>query len=248
MKPIGETTVLITGASRGIGAAIATRFAKEGFRIVIHYAQSHEAANEVARRCMGYGSDVMTISADLRSNEQLKRMRDKLEAEGFIPDILINNAGVAYYGLFTDVTEEQWDECMAVNLKGAFLCTQLFAPQMIRQRYGRIINVSSVWGITGASCEVIYSTAKGGINAFTKALAKELAPSGITVNAVAPGAVETEMIDHLDADERYALQEEIPLGRLGSPEEVASLVYYLALPESGYLTGQVISPNGGWQA
>lgn len=248
MKPIGETTVLITGASRGIGAAIAARFAREGYRIVIHYAKSHEQANEVARRCMSYGSEVMTISADLRSTEQLQRMKEKLEAEGFAPDILVNNAGTAYYGLFTDVTEADWDECMAINLKGAFLCSQLFAPYMIRQRYGRIINISSVWGISGASCEVMYSAAKGGVNAFTKALAKELAPSGITVNAVAPGAVDTDMIEHLDTEERHALQEEIPLGRLGTPEEVASLVYYLALLESGYVTGQVISPNGGWQA
>lgn len=247
MKALTEMTVLITGGSRGIGAAIAERFASVGMRIVIHYMQAHEAANEVARRCLELGCDVMTISADLRDREQLQRMHDKLEAEGFLPDIVVNNAGASYYGLFTDVTEEEWDECMAINLKGTFMTTQLFVPAMIRQKYGRIINVSSVWGITGASCEVMYSAAKGGINAFTKALAKELAPSGVTVNAVAPGAVDTDMLKHLAHDEREALEEEIPVGRLGSPEEIASLVYFLALPESSYITGQVISPNGGWQ-
>ncbi len=135
---------------------------------------------------------------------------------------------------------------MAVNLKGMFLCCQLFMPSMISRKYGRIINVSSVWGMSGASCEVLYSTTKGGMNAFTKALAKELAPSGITVNAVAPGAVDTEMNHNLNEDERAALAEEIPVGRFGKPDEVASLVYFLSLPESGYITGQIISPNGGW--
>ena len=135
---------------------------------------------------------------------------------------------------------------MTVNLKGLFLMTQSFMDSMVNARFGRIINVSSIWGLTGASCEVLYSTAKGGVNAFTKALAKELAPSGVTVNAVAPGAVDTSMLQHLQADELASLQEAIPAGRLASPEEIAALVYFLTLPESGYLTGQIISPNGGW--
>lgn len=247
MKALAETSVLITGASRGIGAAIAHRFASVGMKVIIHYLNSHEAANEVARTCLAYGGEAITIRADLRSAEQIDRMKSKLDELGFTPDILVNNAGTAYYGLFTDVTEEEWDDCMNINLKGMFLCTQHFAPHMISQKYGRIINVSSVWGITGASCEVMYSTAKGGVNAFTKSLAKELAPSGVTVNAVAPGAVDTDMIKHLDTSERTALEEDIPAGRLGTPEEIASLVYFLALPESSYITGQVISPNGGWQ-
>ncbi|UHA73875.1 elongation factor P 5-aminopentanone reductase [Paenibacillus sp. 481] len=247
MKALGETAVLITGGSRGIGSAVAERFASVGMKVIIHYLQAHEAANEVARRCLQYGGDVLTVTADLRSRDQLLRMQEKLELHGFTPDILVNNAGVAHYGLFTDVTEEEWDDNMAINLKGMFMCTQLFAPHMISQKYGRIINVSSVWGLTGASCEVMYSTAKGGVNAFTKALAKELAPSGVTVNAVAPGVVETDMIKHLNAEERALLQSDIPAGRLASPEEIASLVYFLALPESSYITGQVISPNGGWQ-
>jgi len=246
VKPLSEMTVLITGGSRGIGAAIAKRFAKEGYRIVIHYLQGHEHANETARQCISLGAEVLTISADLSSREQLTRMKEKLDALAITPDVVVNNAGVSHYGLLSDVTEEQWDHVMNINLKGMFFCTQLFMPHMISQRYGRFINVSSVWGITGAACEVLYSTTKGGINAFTKALAKELAPSGVTVNAVAPGVVETDMMNGFDPAEKEALAQEIPLGRFGSTEEIASLVYFLALPESSYITGQVISPNGGW--
>jgi len=246
MKPLHEMTVLVTGASRGIGAAIAERFAAEGMNIVIHYLASHEAANETARRCMRTAANVMTVSADITSREQLLRMQEKLESKGMVPDILVNNAGVAHYGLLSDVTDDIWDRLMNVNLKGMFLCTQLFMPGMISRRYGRIVNVSSVWGMSGASCEVVYSTTKGGVNAFTKALAKELAPSGVTVNAVAPGAVDTDMLGGLEARDRTHLEQDIPAGRLAQPDEIASLVYFLALPESGYITGQIISPNGGW--
>ncbi|MEK3734641.1 MULTISPECIES: elongation factor P 5-aminopentanone reductase [Paenibacillus] len=246
LKPIGEMTVLVTGASRGIGAAIAERFASVRMNVVLHYRNSHEAANEVARRCMAHGAKVMTVSADLSDKEQIVRMREKLEAHGMEPDILVNNAGVSHYGLLSDVTEEEWDSLMSINLKGLFMCTQTFMGRMVSQRFGRIINVSSVWGMSGASCEVLYSTSKGGVNAFTKALAKELAPSGVTVNAVAPGAVDTSMLDHLEPEDIRLLQEEIPAGRLAQPDEISSLVYFLALPESGYITGQIISPNGGW--
>ena len=245
-KPIGEMTVLITGGSGGIGGAIAERFASVGMNIVIHYMHSHEAANDVARRCLALGAKVLTVAADMKDRSQLLRMAERLESSGMRPDILVNNAGKAHYGMLADVTEEEWDEVMAVNLKGTFLCSQIFMPYMVSQRYGRIINVSSVWGISGASCEVAYSASKGGVNAFTKALAKELAPSGVTVNAVAPGAVHTAMLNNLQEEDLRMLEEEIPAGRLASPEEVASLVYFLALPESGYITGQVISPNGGW--
>ncbi|MBD0380291.1 elongation factor P 5-aminopentanone reductase [Paenibacillus sedimenti] len=245
-KPFTEQTVLITGASRGIGAAIAERFAMVGMNVVIHYRESHEAANEVARSCMKHGAKVLTVSADIRSREQINKMKEKLEQRGTVPDIIVNNAGIAHYGLLSDVSEEDWDLIMDINLKGAFLCTQAFMTPMIQQKYGRIINVSSIWGISGASCEVVYSTAKGGMNAFTKALAKELAPSGVTVNAVAPGAVSTEMMAGFQAEEKAALENEIPAGRFALPDEIASLVYFLALPESGYITGQIISPNGGW--
>lgn len=246
MTVLKQQTALITGASRGIGAAIAERFATLGMNVVIHYSRSHEAANDVARRCLSLGANAMTVSADIRSTEQIERMKEKLAAHGLVPNILVNNAGISHYGLLSDLSETDWDDIMNVNLKGTFLCTKAFMPAMISAKYGRIINVSSIWGMSGASCEVAYSTAKGGINAFTKALAKELAPSGVTVNAVAPGAVQTDMMASFDGEEIAALQNEIPAGRLGQPDEIASLVYFLALPESGYITGQVISPNGGW--
>jgi 3-oxoacyl-[acyl-carrier protein] reductase len=245
-RPFTEQTVLITGGSRGIGAAIAERFASVGMNVIIHYLSSHEAANESARACMKHGAKVLTVSADLRSRDQILKMQEKLEQRDMVPDILVNNAGISHYGLLSDVTEEVWDDVMEINLKGAFLCTQVFMQQMIQNKYGRIINVSSIWGISGASCEVVYSTAKGGMNAFTKALAKELAPSGITVNAVAPGAVDTQMMSAFNAEEKAALESEIPAGRFALPNEIASLVYFLALPESSYITGQIISPNGGW--
>lgn len=245
-KPLNEMTVLVTGGSRGIGAAIAKRFAKEGYQIIIHYLHSHEQANETARECITLGAKVMTISADLGSGEQLQRMKEKLDLAGLKPDIIVNNGGITHYGLLQDVSEQQWDAVMNVNLKGMFLCSQLFMGHMVNQRYGRIINISSIWGLTGAACEVLYSTTKGGMNAFTKALAKELAPSGITVNAVAPGAVNTDMMQEFALTEQEAIQQEIPVGRFGSTEEIASLVYFLSLPESSYITGQVISPNGGW--
>ncbi|MCS7461829.1 3-oxoacyl-ACP reductase FabG [Paenibacillus doosanensis] len=245
-KPFTEQTVLITGASRGIGAAIAQRFSTVGMNVIIHYLQSHEGANETARSCMKHGAKVLTAAADLRSREQIARLYEKLDHHNMIPDILVNNAGISHYGLLSDVTEEMWDDVMGVNLKGTFLTTQQFMQPMINRKYGRIINVSSIWGISGASCEVVYSTAKGGMNAFTKALAKELAPSGVTVNAVAPGAVDTMMMAGFDSEEKAALENEIPAGRFAQPDEIASLVYFLALPESGYITGQIISPNGGW--
>lgn len=245
-KQLGEMTVLITGASRGIGADIALRFASMGMNVIIHYLHSHEMANDVARRCIELGAKVLTVSADLRQRADIVKMKEKLDAHHLKPDILVNNAGISHYSMVADVDEDKWDEVMAVNLKSVFLCSQLFMPYMISQRFGRIINVSSIWGIAGGSCEAVYSAAKGGVNAFTKALAKELAPSGVTVNAVAPGAVKTEMMDRFDADELKMLEEEIPVGRLADPEEIASLVYFLALPESSYITGQIISPNGGW--
>lgn len=215
--------------------------------VVIQYFRSHDAAKQVEERCSSYGHRVLNVSADIGSKVQVNQLKEKLELQHLMPDIVVNNAGVSHYGLFTDMSEQEWDQVINTNLKGAFLCAQAFVPHMIRQRFGRVINISSVWGMTGASCEVAYSASKGAINAMTKAMAKELAPSGITVNAVAPGVVETEMMDQFNDDDKESLRQDIPMGRFAMPKEIASLVYYLSLPESGYLTGQVISPNGGWQ-
>jgi 3-oxoacyl-[acyl-carrier protein] reductase len=246
MKPIQQQTVLVTGASRGIGAAVALRFAKLGMRVVIHYCHSHADAIDMANSCKQLGVEVMTVPADLQSKSDIQGMMKTLENSNFLPDILINNAGISHVGVIDELTEDTWDSIMNVNLKGAFLCTQAFMFPMIKQKFGRIINVSSVWGLTGASCEVAYSTAKGGLNTFTKALAKELAPSGITVNAVAPGAVDTDMLSVYSNDEKQQLVNQIPMRRLATTDEIAALIVFLALPDSSYITGQIISPNGGW--
>ncbi|CAM3442869.1 MULTISPECIES: elongation factor P 5-aminopentanone reductase [Saccharibacillus] len=245
-KPSG-TAVLVTGASGGIGSAIAERFAADGCRVALHYSSSAEAVRAAADRCASLGAaEVLTARADVRSRAEVLRMRDELKSAGFVPDVLVNNAGVSHYGMLCDVTDEEWDRVMEVNLKGTFLCSQAFMEEMVSRKYGRIINISSVWGLAGASCEVVYSAAKGGINAFTKALAKELALSGVSVNAVAPGAVRTAMLDALSTEELAALAEEIPVGRLAEPREIAETVRFLSLPESAYMTGQILSPNGGW--
>lgn len=246
-RPLQGRTALVTGASRGIGAAIAERLASAGAHVIIHYRMAADAAESIAHRCSQHQVNVITAAADIASKQEIQQLHDKLEKQGMLPDILVNNAGYAHYGMLADLSEHEWDMIMNINLKGMFLCTQAFMQRMVSQQFGRIINVSSVWGISGASCEVAYSAAKGGVNAFTKALAKELAPSGVTVNAVAPGVVETRMVQHLSTEERNALLDDIPVGRFAQPEEVASLVHFLSLPDSAYITGQIISPNGGWQ-
>lgn len=245
-KPSG-TCVLVTGASGGIGSAVAERFALDGCRVALHYSTSEEAVRAAADRCASLGAaEVLTVRADVSKRAEVLRMRDELRTSGFVPHVLVNNAGVAHYGMLQDVTDEEWDHVMNVNLKGTFLCSQIFMQDMVSSKYGRIINMSSVWGLSGASCEVAYSAAKGGINAFTKALAKELALSGVSVNAVAPGAVRTAMLDTLSEEELNTLAEEIPAGRLAEPRDIAETVHFLALPECGYMTGQILSPNGGW--
>lgn len=244
-KALSEMTVLITGASRGIGRAIAVRFASIGMNIVINYNSNVEAANETARLCLQAGGRPVTVAANVANREEVVKMKEKVDRMGLFPDIIVNNAGVSLYGLLYDVTESEWDNVVGTNLKGTFLTTQLFSPHMVRQKFGRIINVSSIWGESGASCEAVYAMTKGGVNAFTKSMARELAPSNITVNAVAPGVIQTEMLNPIHLDDQQQLANEIPAGRFGQPEEIASLVYFLALPESSYINGQIISPNGG---
>lgn len=246
-RALSEMTVLITGGSRGIGAAVAKRFSQVQMNIVIIYENAHEAANETARTCMDNGSRVMTAKVDIRSRDQLERLRDRLETAGLLPDIVVNNAAISHYGVLSEITDEEWDDAFAVNVRGMYICTQLFLPFLLSQKYGRIINISSIWGDAGASCESLYAATKGAVNAFTKSMSKELAPSGVTVNAVSPGVVDTEMMAGFDSSEKEALSKDIPAGRFAQPDEIASLVYFLALPESGYITGQIISPNGGFR-
>ena len=223
--------VLITGGSRGIGAAMAKVFAENGYSVFITYKKNHAAASAVG--ATAFCADV----TDFRT------MHDVIEKTGGV-DVLINNAGIAEQKLFSDITPEDWARMIGVNLTGVYNCCHAALPYMIRKKSGCIINVSSMWGICGASCEVHYSAAKAGVIGLTKALAKEVAPSGITVNCIAPGAVDTDMNKILSAEDIELLKEETPLGRLGTPEEIAKCALYLA-QNGGFMTGQVLSPNGG---
>ena len=238
-------TVLITGASRGIGRATALRFAREGYNIVINYLRSVDAAYNLLHELQDYPCNAILIQADITNRVQVRGMVSQSLTQFGAIDVLVNNSGIAQQKLFTDITEDEWNNMFDVNVKGAFHCCQFVLPDMIHRKEGRIINVSSMWGITGASCEVHYSASKAAVIGLTKALAKELAPSNIQVNAIACGAIDTEMNQWMDEDDLIALVDEIPSGRLGRAEEVADLAYHLGYKES-YLTGQIIGLDGGW--
>ena len=241
-------TVLITGASRGIGRACAEVFAREGMNIIINYNKSKVCALELEKKISDIYPDVNVISicADVSDSLDVKNMFEKVKNMFGGVDILINNAAVAHRSLFQDVTDEERDYIFGVNVYGVFNCTREALPYMIHRKRGRIINISSMWGISGSSCEVHYSASKAAIIGFTRALSKELAPSGILVNCVAPGVIDTEMNDHLSDEDRLSLCEATPLGRIGSPEEVAETVLFLASERAGFITGQVISVDGGF--
>ncbi|MBQ2661864.1 MAG: SDR family oxidoreductase [Clostridia bacterium] len=242
---MGET-VFITGASRGIGAESAKAFAKKGYKVGINYLKNDEAAQKVADEIASFGGTCLLVKGNVASLEDMQKNIDEVTEKLGKISVLINNAGIAYNGVFQDTSPEKWDEIFKVNVNGAYNTTSIVLPSMISEKRGRIINISSIWGMTGASCEVAYSASKAAIIGFTKALAKEVAPSNITVNCVAPGVIDTDMNASLDEDVLTQLREEIPSGRLGKAEEVASLLLHLASKDSAYLTGQVISVNGGF--
>jgi 3-oxoacyl-[acyl-carrier protein] reductase len=242
---MNKKTVLVTGSSRGIGKAIAVKFAKKGYQVIINCAHGEEALRKTKAEiesyqvsCHAYLGDMGDISAAKELFQQIKKLYGGI-------DVLVNNAGISYVGLFTDMTPEDWNRVITTNLTSVYNCCSLAIPEMVKNKYGKIINISSVWGNVGASCEVAYSASKGGMNAFTKALAKELAPSNIQVNAIACGAIDTEMNHFLEDAELMQLIEEIPANRLGRCEEVADLVYQLS-HKNEYLTGQIIGLDGGW--
>jgi 3-oxoacyl-[acyl-carrier protein] reductase len=241
-----KRTALVTGASRGIGAAVALRLASDGVDVAIQYHEALKAAETVASECRGFGGKAVTLQADLRSAASIIQLKERLDQLDWHPNVIIHCAGIAHYGLIDDMEEQIWDDLMNVHLKGAYYLTKWFSPSMRWQRWGRFVHLSSIWGMVGASGEAAYAASKGGINAFTKSMAKEMASSGITVNAVAPGAVETDMLANLGAEERETLCKEIPLGRLGKADEVAQLVSFLVSDDASYITGQVIGLNGGW--
>jgi len=238
-------TVLITGASRGIGAATARAFAAEGYSVAINYLKSGDSAEALKAEISERGGYAEIFRADVADAASVNDMiRAVINKFGKI-DVLVNNAGIAEQRLFTDITSEAWDRMISVNLTGVFNCIKAVLPGMISRKSGKIVNVSSIWGITGASCEVHYSAAKAAVIGLTKALAKEVGPSNIQVNCVAPGVIDTEMNASLTEADRMAITEETPLGRIGTAEEVASAILYLASPKAGFITGQVLSPNGG---
>lgn len=230
--------VLITGASRGIGAAAARAFAQNGDSVVINYNKSE---NEALALADDIGAQA--IKADVSDSAAVKAMFVRArELFGHI-DVLVNNAGIEWQGLLTDMREEEWDKLMSVNLKGAYICCREAVPDMVSRRFGRIINITSMWGDAGASCEAAYSASKAGLAGLTKALAKELAPSGVTVNAVSPGCIDTDMMRHYGNEEMKDILSDIPLGRMGDAAEVANTVLFLA--RNSYITGQIIRINGG---
>ena len=239
-------TVLITGASKGIGAATAILFAQKGYNVVINYNNSYESASLLARSLASNGYSVMTHKANVANKLEVDLMvKETLYKFGSL-DILVNNAGVAFEGLITDTDEIDFDRIIDINLKGTFNCCKAVTSSMVNKGSGKIINISSMWGQVGDSCEVAYSASKAGVIGLSKALAKELAPSGITVNCIAPGLIETSMNSNLTVEELTEFVDTIPLGRMGSADEIAEAIEFLASDKADYITGQVLGINGGY--
>lgn len=238
--------VLITGASRGIGAATAELFAKNGDNVFINYHRSQQQAEALCSRLTLSGYSVQTVQADVSSSAEVSAMFEKIAAICSGIDVLINNAGIAQTKLFTDISDEDWNTILSVNLSSMFYCCRAALPYMIRKKYGRIVNVSSMWGQVGGSCEVHYSAAKAGVIGLTKALAMEEGLSGITVNCIAPGVIQTDMTSNLSDADFAALKEETPTGTIGTPEDAARAIFFLAKNEASFITGQVLGVNGGF--
>ena len=243
---LANKAAVITGASRGIGRAIAMLFGREGCSVVINYKSNYEGARETAAAIEAEGGTALLFRADVCSRKEVDAMFDYCVRNFGKVDIAVNNAGVSSITPFTEISEEEWDRVVSCNLKGVFLCCQAALKLMIPRRVGKIINVASVWGLVGASCEAHYSAAKGGVIALTKALAKEVGPSGINVNAIAPGVIETDMLAGLSDEELTVLCSQTPLGRLGRPEDVARCALFLASEDSDFVTGAVICASGGF--
>lgn len=240
-----KKTVLITGASGGIGSAIAKKFASLDYNVVICYNTNEKGANELLTALLEIGADAVTVKADVSDENQVEKLFSESENAFGGVDVLINNAGISQIKMINDVTTEEWDRMFAVNTKSAYLCSKRAVSFMVRQHFGRIINISSMWGICGASCEVPYSASKAALHGFTKALAKELAPSGITVNCICPGLIDTAMNAHLSEEDLAEFIKEIPVMRIGKPEEIAHACAFFADENAGYVTSQILAVDGG---
>ena len=236
----------VIDVAQGIGAAAAILFARKGWNVVINYNESYESASLLARSLSSNGFSAMIHKANVANKLEVDLMVKETVYKFGSVDVLINNAGVSYQGLITDTDEIDYDRIIDVNLKGVFNCCKAVTPVMVNQKSGKIINISSMWGQVGASCEVVYSAAKAGVIGLTKALAKELAPSGITVNAIAPGLIETNMNSNISVEDLNSFVESIPLGRMGSADEIAEAAFFLSSENADYITGQVLGVNGGF--
>lgn len=237
--------VLITGASRGIGRACALAFSRAGFHVFLNCRNSVAALEELSQELTAIGASCTVVPGDAGNPDAVREIFSTIESLCPGLDVLVNNAGISHIGLLQDMTDSQWSDILNTNLSSVFYCCRAAIPPMIRAKRGKIINISSMWGTSGASCEAAYSAAKAGMNGLTKALAKELAPSNIQVNAIACGVIDTQMNAQFSAEERLSLTEEIPAGRFGTAEEVAELVLSLSSGHP-YLTGQIIGLDGGF--
>ena len=242
---MSNKTVIVTGASRGIGKAIATAFAQNGYNIVINYKSNEEKAFSLLKSLRGRGFSCEIFRSDVGKYSEAKDLIDFAYEKFESVDVLVNNAGISQIKLFTDITEDDWSNMISTNLTGVFNCSQCAVKYMISQKSGNIINISSMWGSVGASCEVHYSAAKAGVIGLTKGLAKELGLSGIRVNCITPGVIMTEMMHGFTKDELDSIKEEIPLNRFGTPEDVAAVALFLASDGAKNITGQVVGTNGG---
>lgn len=240
------STVLVTGASGGIGQAAARLFAQKGYKVAVGCSSGTDRAAAICADITANGGIAAPFCADVADETAVREMFRAVEKSFGGVDVLVNNAGIAQQKLFTDITDADFDRMFGVNVHGVFHCCREAIPYMVHRKQGRIINVSSMWGIRGASCEVHYSASKAAVIGLTKALAKELGPSGITVNCVAPGVIDTPMNKSFDADTMQALREETPLERIGTPEDVAAAILFFASPEASFITGQILCADGGF--
>ena len=239
-------TAIITGGSGGIGSAIVRRLAEDGFNVVVNCSKSEDKAKKLCESLISQGFNAVMYKADVSVSAEADALIDFTLKTFGSADVLVNNAGIAQQKLFTDITDEDFDKMFNVNVKSVFNCSRAVLPAMIHNKCGRIVNISSMWGVCGASCEVHYSASKAAVIGLTKALARETGPSGITVNCIAPGLIDTPMNSNLDSETVAALCEETPVGRMGKPEDIAGAVSYFASENASFVTGQILTIDGGF--